>query len=336
MAQPNQATTGFTNSAGNAANNIANTPQIVVDPKSGNIRLQALVIGQDALGQSVIKTPLGTFNSHNNLPKGALVELELSSLIYISPTSGSASSLAAQNTGANDAVGKLLNFWKMFASSDTAKIFQDAGSNRLDAFQSRFPNAGTDLGANLLRYFSSVSKQDPRELLGKSLTDFLQRTQGGQEALEQLGRDLGANRQLQQQLQYDWKSLIFPVVSDDKWYANRLLLKEYEGKNAEGEPERGVRFVIELDMEKLGPLQLDGLVRKSIDNQFFDLTIRSEQPIPKAARDGIFDIFVEAQESLDVKGRLVFQLTPNIPDPIRESSAEEQRKGNAGDDSIVV
>lgn len=333
-------------SAGNIANpslpnaaqatfDLSKPLQIIPDAKTGNVRLQAVVIGQETNGQSVIKTALGIFHYQKELPRGATLELEFVTLNYVAPSSVGATSNAAANFGATDALGKLLNFWKLFPQTDTAKMFKDAGTTRFDSFQSRFPNPSTDFGANLLRYFSAVGKQDPRELLGKNLTEFLQRTPGGQDTLEQLTRDLGANRQLLQQSQYDWRSLVFPVVSDGTWYANRLMLKEYEGKDEAGESERGVRFVIELDMEKLGPLQLDGLVRKGTKQQFFDLTIRSEQPIPKAARDAIFDIFQEAQDEFGVEGRLVFQLTEALPDLVKESATIAKQRGD-GDDSIIV
>lgn len=307
--------------------------QIVTDPKTGNIRFQAVVIGQEANQQATIKTPLGIFHTNNALPKGAVLELEFTNITYVSATGGFTPSLGAYNPTAQDAISKLLNFWKLFASSDTAKTFTDLG--RMDAFQTRLPNADTDLGANLLRYLSAMNKQSSSELLGQTLASRLERMGRGQEAMEQLARDLGLNRQLLSQTQQDdWRTLIFPVVSDNTWYANRLLYKEYEGKNQQGEPERGVRFVIELDMEKLGALQLDGLVRKTGDTQFFDLTIRSQQPIPKSARDGIFAIFLEAQEEFDIEGRLIFQLTPQLPDIIKETSASSPDGGDGG--SIVV
>ncbi len=305
---------------------------ITTNPKTGNVSVQALVIGREPNGQTVLKTPLGIFHTSAALTKGTVLELEPLAIAYVaSSTSGLTSSTQTSNT--QDAFGKLLSFWKSFGSSEMLQLMQDTGKTQ--ALISRFPNADTNLGANLLRYFSALGKADAPSLLGRQLTSHLERTASGKEQLEQLGRDLGVNRQLFQQSQYDWKTLIFPVVSDDVWYANRLMLKEYEGENEQEEREHGVRFVIELDMEKLGALQLDGLVRSTQKKQFFDLTIRSQQPIPDGMKQGILTIFHEAQEDLGVEGQLAFQTVHQLPNITHEASAVGVDSAGK-DDSIIV
>ena len=63
------------------------------------------------------------------------------------------------------------------------------------------------------------------------------------------------------------------------------------------------RFVVEVEMSRLGDLQLDGLVR----GKRLDLILRSRAPLPDFMRRDITQIFHEANEITGNRGKIGFQ-----------------------------
>ena len=72
------------------------------------------------------------------------------------------------------------------------------------------------------------------------------------------------------------------------WLLTRQHRRDEDGEEGEeGEVEGATRFVVELELSRLGPLQLDGLVRQSR----FDLIVRTTSPLAAEMRRDILGIF---------------------------------------------
>ena len=81
------------------------------------------------------------------------------------------------------------------------------------------------------------------------------------------------------------------------------------GGREDGDAEGGVRFIIDLELDRLGRLQFDGLVQGK-DKRFY-LILRSAGDLPQQISHDIRQIFEDACEVTGIKGEIVFQSGPS-------------------------
>jgi len=66
--------------------------------------------------------------------------------------------------------------------------------------------------------------------------------------------------------------------------------------------------VVDVEMSRLGRLQLDGFVQDGTKR--FDLIVRSDDRLPVNVQNGIRSVFEDANETTGVTGGLAFQSAP--------------------------
>ena len=76
-------------------------------------------------------------------------------------------------------------------------------------------------------------------------------------------------------------------------------------------------LVINLDLSRLGPLQLDGMFRK--ESRGFDLMIRTKQPLPDPLRLELTALFGTSTSAMGLKGGLSFQVVKRFADPLGDT-----------------
>ena len=103
----------------------------------------------------------------------------------------------------------------------------------------------------------------------------------------------------------DWRLLAIPFADGHQVHPLRLFLRRDEHRSDEPERERetATRFVLEVELTRLGDLQMDGLVRKTR----FDLILRTRRPLSPTMQRDIGEIFQAANEAAGVDGQIVFQ-----------------------------
>jgi hypothetical protein len=108
----------------------------------------------------------------------------------------------------------------------------------------------------------------------------------------------------------EWRILTLPLLDEGAIQPIRLYLRggSDEG-NGSGREERGARFVVDLDLSRLGPLQLDGLVRRGR----FDLVLRSHIPMATDMKAELGAIFRASLEGAGFAGDIAFVTTPRFP-----------------------
>jgi hypothetical protein len=98
----------------------------------------------------------------------------------------------------------------------------------------------------------------------------------------------------------EWQVFTLPLISGDAVRPLRLYLRRRDAKNdARGD---GKRFVVEAELSRLGPVQLDGLLREPR----LDLVVRSHARLPDALRGESAKIFHAACAAQGLTGDLVF------------------------------
>lgn len=113
-----------------------------------------------------------------------------------------------------------------------------------------------------------------------------------------------------------WRFFLLPFGDGSIWQAIRFFAREQN--NSGDKDERSTRFVVEIDLSRLGPIQLDGLA----SSRGFKLILRSRAPLPEEARRAIEAIVEEAGAIGGVSGAIAFQTAGAFPvDPLKELRA---------------
>jgi hypothetical protein len=96
---------------------------------------------------------------------------------------------------------------------------------------------------------------------------------------------------------------VLPLINGTALQAVRLYLRRNSGGNTR--PEDGTRFVLDVEMSRLGALQLDGLVR----HKHLDLMLRSQIEIAPALRQEITAVFRDTTTAAGFVGDIAFATT---------------------------
>ena len=170
------------------------------------------------------------------------------------------------------------------------------------------PSAAPRLAAALL-FFMGVLKGDtswPGDPMGLALT-----AAGRADLRARLAKDVSDLRQqASESARGDWRIFTLPVLDEAAVQPIRLYVRNpREDGGSGGQSQQGSRFVLDLDLSRLGPLQLDGLVRGSK----FDLVLRSHEPLDPALKAEIGTLFHTALDGSGLGGDVAFVTTAQFP-----------------------
>jgi hypothetical protein len=121
-----------------------------------------------------------------------------------------------------------------------------------------------------------------------------------------LEADMAELRRLADPPSGDWRVFVLPQLDGSMVRPVRLYLRRGGGNTR---PEDGTRFVLDVDMSRLGALQLDGLVRQ----KRVDLVLRSHQALAPELRQEIATVFRDATSAAGLAGDIVFATASRFP-----------------------
>jgi hypothetical protein len=104
----------------------------------------------------------------------------------------------------------------------------------------------------------------------------------------------------------DWRVFVLPVL-DGEWV--RPLQLYMRRRDADASPGEDARFLVEAEIGRFGPLQLDGLLR----TPRFDLVLRSHRELDVPLRRTVSSIFREAISAHGLTGDISFHAAPRFP-----------------------
>ncbi|WP_207476535.1 hypothetical protein [Arenibaculum pallidiluteum] len=170
------------------------------------------------------------------------------------------------------------------------------------------PQVAPRLAATLSHSIRAVRDGDARRWLGERGAAALLAA-GGEKEISGLEEDFGRlARQAAEPLPGDWRALSLPFSDGAEIGRIQLFLRKPVDEDAEADEQRSGqggahRFLVEVDLSRLGPLQLDGLIRE----KRFDLILRSRQPLQAEIRHDILRIFTETVTAMGMSGSVSFQ-----------------------------
>ncbi|MEE8280097.1 MAG: hypothetical protein V3R55_05290, partial [Alphaproteobacteria bacterium] len=181
------------------------------------------------------------------------------------------------------------------------------------------PRPDAHLGANILFFLAALRGGDIRGWLGDGPGRLLQRVRP--DVMARLKDDFGRLARLAEDPgPGDWRIALIPVHNGDQIERIRLFLRGHGEDEEEGIGDRkGTRFVIDVELDRFGRLQLDGLVRAR--NKRLDLIVRTAAPLPAQMHDDIRRIFRDANELTGITGGVGFQAAPpNFVEVLRQGA----------------
>jgi hypothetical protein len=199
-----------------------------------------------------------------------------------------------------------------------------------EAVRLAIPQAGPLLAPVLLLFVAGLRRGDAASWIGSEPMKALSQA-GHAELAARLAADFQhASRQSAVAVDDGWHTLPVPLLVDNELTRLQLHLRRYPSEDGEEESantgeraQDSVRFLIDADPVATGPIQLDGLVRKSraAGRPALDLIVRSHVPIAANLRGDISRIFTDALATSGLEGGLVFQGSVNWIKFARERAA---------------
>jgi len=108
----------------------------------------------------------------------------------------------------------------------------------------------------------------------------------------------------------EWRLFLVPLLQGGTAQPLRLYLRDHDHEEDEKSRQRkpkATRFILDVELSRLGGMQLDGLVRSNS----FDLVLRSDRPLSRQARHNVTEIFQTANSAAGLTGLIAFQSTKN-------------------------
>ncbi|GAB4393691.1 MAG: hypothetical protein Tsb0032_14080 [Kiloniellaceae bacterium] len=260
------------------------------DTPSTALRITGLVTATTSNGQPIVHTPLGalTLDTRAALPPGSSLALQ----VTLPATQGTPTTPAAQALAAA---------WPSVETLEET-LFQGLQPAQAEAVARALPQVGPRLASGLLFFLTALNQGNAASWMAPALAA----EQGEQgDLFERLGREFaGLNRAIETPAG-EWRFVNLPLWSEQGLRELRCFFRhqDHGGGGKDGDGEKATRFVLELELERHGELQLDGLVRA----QRFDLLLRSRRALPALVRGDLMALFEEANAIAGYNGQLVFQ-----------------------------
>lgn len=299
------------------------TPPLTVQTAPVIATVEGVVVNSSATGAPVVTIENTAqqiqvqLNVRANLPPGTRVTLEITGQSEPRPNTPPPTPVAALPlsgpTGA--AVG-----WPTLTEAIT--VLQRSDPQAAQQLAQAIPDGGPRTAAALMSFAQAMRAGDARQWPGDANLRALERTgPRGAHLASQLSDEVAALSSRTRESGTEWRALPIPWSADGQ--IDRIaLITRREGDSDEdgkkGGGGRGTRFLINLDLSRLGALQLDGLFKR--ETKGFDLMIRSHTALSETIRHDLTGIFAASNAAMGLKGGLTFQVVKKFADPIGAGS----------------
>ena len=279
--------------------------------------LTGTVAGMTVSNQPMVHTPAGVlaFATRTLLPQGGTVTFQVTEEPVPPP---------APETAPLRGVPEGLVFSRGWPTLDEALVaLNDANAVLAQHLVNAIiPRPDAHLAANILFFLAALRGGDIRGWLGDGPGRLLQRVRP--DVMARLKDEFGRLARLAEDPgPGDWRIALIPVHHGAQIERIRLFLRRHgEDEEEDTGGRRGTRFVIDVELERFGRLQLDGLVRAR--NKRLDLIVRTASPLPPQMHDDIRRIFRDATELTGIKGGVAFQAAPpGFVEVLRQRATED-------------
>lgn len=275
----------------------------------GALVFAASVTGQQSGNAPIVAGPnaeLALQNAHP-LPAGSRLLLEVTNL---RPPAGAAARPALSFLGGrwdslNEALGALQQI-------DPALLRA--------AIETAIPTPGPRMTGTMLFFLSALFSGDVRRFVGAEQMRQLNRSAGG--IADRLAGEFGQlQRTATDATGQDWRLFLIPFLTEEGLEEMRFMLRKGEEDGKGGHADGGTRFMIEVNLSRLGPFQFDGLTRR----KHLDLVVRTQRELPAEMREDIRAIFGNTISALGFSGTITLRTVEKFDISPVEHFSEDHR-----------
>jgi len=311
-----------------AAATVARLPAELAGMAAGTI-IQGVVIGREPGGQTVLRTQYGALVLKGGaLPMGGTVTLQLQStgtqiqVVILSVTGGTsapaetrsgpgapAAAAPAPTSAGRDALFMLAEKWPALDEALEA-LRRAAPSAAQHLADDVVPHPGPELAAKILSLIAALHRGDIALWLGDEARHAIE-SSGRDGLASRLADDFGRMSRLAGgEPGSEWRGVPLPILDQGALGQVRMFYRgRRHGGAAEDDP--GTRLLIDVELSRLGAIQLDGLAQP----RRFDLIVRTRSALPATMRDDIAAIFDEARAIGGLAGEIAFITTRDFVAP---------------------
>ncbi len=279
---------------------------------AGNPIVTAGVVGRTAGGLLVLNTPLGalTLQAQGEVAPGQTLQLELLGRPAASAAQAARAPLPASAPPA-DALALARDWTALRQAFETLRTADPQLAQAMIGRAAAQPGEGFATG--LLLIVAALRGGNLATLLGEPAMRALERAGRGP-LLRRLNDEFRTLQRLASEPTADWRAFFVPVQHPDGALMPVRLFFRRPREQKPGQ-QSATRFVVETELTRLGPLQIDGLARP----QRVDMILRTRQALPADAQAEIDAIFRAATDTGGFGGTLAFQAIDRFPiDPLDE------------------
>lgn len=242
----------------------------------------------------------------SNLPIGTQLELApQTGQITTSPLSASA---AAATAATAPPLIQMLSQFQWPAMNDLGQAIQQqaaaASAQAAQAMSATVPNPANaaQIPPAVLMFVAALRGGDISGWLNERTIDTLRRA-GREDVINRLSRDFaGLNRLSAEPSGQDWRTMPLPMMWEGELHHIMLYYRRDERENEE-ENSKGTRFILDLNLDQMGTVQLDAFHRAGR----LDLIVRTQTQLSADMQKRMRGLYIGALEQADVKGELSFQ-----------------------------
>lgn len=164
---------------------------------------------------------------------------------------------------------------------------------------------GSRLASGLIFFLAALNGGDMGRWLGGQAIQTLKNA-GRDNLLARLSQDFGQLSRHVESGGTDWRLFLIPLHDGSQVQQIRFFERHRSHGRGTGDDQQdseSTRFILEIELSRLGDMQIDGLVR----GKRFDLMLRTHRPLPGTMRHDITAIFDEANEAAGFAGNIGFQ-----------------------------
>ncbi len=283
------------------------------------ISIPATVVGTLNGVQSVISVPSIGMNNNSApsfftlqntvLPIGSTVQIPLSHIILSNTVSLSTEQMSSSIRPLSTQTQSLLQPDGWSALNELIDTIQQISPQLAQNISQIIPAAKTpaQIPPGLLLFIMALKGGDMTSWISERPADLL-RNIGKSDLLSRLNADFSnISKVATEQLPNDWRGLIFPFQGDTD-LQNIALFYKHDDQNDRSEKDRKqTRFIFDMDLSRMGIVQIDGLFKPFENSKRLDIVIRTETALSEPMRQMMRQNYSKILKYSDISGEILFQ-----------------------------
>ena len=217
------------------------------------------------------------------------------------------------------------------AFKDALGGLQKSDPAAFESLKSILPQTGVKLPALIRTFITAASQGVPlASFIGEANAIAIQNLgEKGRTLISAMEKEFSASSKKVSDGRSSWQAWSVPILSGAIVEPVSLYLQKPQEdghrQNGSSGKQNAVRFVLDLNLSKLGKMQMDGLAHRN--ERRFDLILRHKNDLPESFDEKIRLIFTQTLSALNYTGTVKVDLTDQFVVLTEEQTGSEQKGG---------